>query len=117
MSDSSRRDFLKSVSASGLALSAADAAFAGELGNWRQGGKADPAAEDYDVLPGAIDREADAQRPNHVEFIPRLKRRQSKRSAADALIEKLDAAIFAVDAINALRTAQPEFGGIRRRTQ
>src|SRR5262249_57696146 len=95
----------------------ADAGFAGELGNWRQGGKADPAAEDYDVLPGAIDREADAQRPNHVEFIPRLKRRQSKRSAADALIEKLDAAIRAVDAINALRTAQPEFGGIRRRTQ
>jgi predicted dehydrogenase len=33
MSDSSRRDFLKSVSASGLALGAADAAFAGKSSN------------------------------------------------------------------------------------
>jgi hypothetical protein len=95
----------------------ADAALARELGDRRQGGKPDAAAEHDDVFAGRIDGEADAERPDHVELIAYFQRRQPVGAAAHAFVEKLDATVFLVDAINALRPAQPKLAGVRRRAQ
>jgi len=93
----------------------ADAALAGKLGDRRQSGKPDAAAEHDDVLAGGIDGEADPERPDHVERIAHVQRRQSIGAAADALVEKLEATVLRVDAINALRPPQPKLASVRRR--
>ena len=91
----------------------ADAGFAGELRDRRQGGKADAAPEDHDVLAGWIDRKSDPERPDHVELVADFQRRKAVSAAADAFVEKLDAAVLAVDPVDALRAAQPQLAGVR----
>ncbi len=56
---------------------------------------ADAAAEHDDVAPGRIEPEADAERPDHIEVVALLQRREPARAAADAFVEKLDAAALA----------------------
>ena len=95
----------------------ANAGFARELRDRRHGGKPHAAAEHDDVLPGRIDGEAHAERPHHVERVAAIERRQPVRAAADAFVEKLDAAVLAVDAVDALRPAQPQLAFVGRRAE
>ena len=60
---------------------------------------------------------ADAERPDDVEHVAGLDCGEAVGAASHALVEKLDAAVGAVDAIDALRPAQPQFAGIGRRAQ
>src|SRR4029453_4785607 len=94
-----------------------DSAVPGELGDRRQGGKTDAATQHHDVLPGWINRKADAERPDHVELIARFEGRQSVGAAADAFVEKLDPAVLPTAPVDTLWAAQPELAGIRRRTE
>src|SRR5262249_59083004 len=92
----------------------ADAALARELGDRRQRGEPDAAAEHDDVLPGRIDAEADPERADHVEVVAVLEGGEPVGAAADAFVEELDAAAGAVDAVDALRPAQPQLALIGR---
>ena len=51
-----------------------------------------PRPEHHDVLPGWIDRKADPERSDHVELVADFQRRKAVGAAADAFVEKLDAA-------------------------
>src|SRR5262245_64611055 len=57
--------------------------------------------------------EPDPERSHHVEFVAGFQRRQPVCAAADAFVEKLDAAVLAVDPVNALRAPQPQLAGVR----
>ena len=71
----------------------ADAALAGKLRDRRERRQPDAAAEHHDVLPCGIEMKADPERADHVEPVARLERRQPAGAAADAFVEKLDAAV------------------------
>ena len=55
-----------------------------------------------------VDGEADPERPDHVEVVAGRERRQPAGAAADALVEELEPAAFAIDPIDALRPPQPQ---------
>src|SRR5580693_2690401 len=95
----------------------ADAVLLRQLRDRPQRRDTDAAAEHHDVAPRRIEMKADAERPDHVELVTRPQRRQPARAAPDALVEKLDAALRAIDAIDALRTAEEQFADIGRRAQ
>ena len=59
----------------------------------------------------------DAERPDHVELVARLERREPAVPRPTHLVEKLDAAVGAVDAVDALRPAQPQLAHVGRRAK
>jgi len=61
--------------------------------------------------------EADAERPDHIERVALLQRRQAVRAAADALIQKFDPPAPAIDAIDALRAPEEQFADVGRRAE
>src|SRR5262249_2347685 len=71
-------------------------------------GEPPAAAEHHDVLPLRSQRKADAERADHVEVVALLQRRKPVGAAADALVEKLEPFLRSVDAVDALRPAQPQ---------
>jgi len=95
----------------------ADVALARELRDRAECGDADAAAEHHDMAPGRIEMEADAERADHVEAVALLQRRKPARAAADAFVQKLDAAALPIDAIDALRPAEEQFADVGRRAQ
>src|SRR5256885_7832124 len=93
----------------------AHAVLAGELRDRRHGREPDAATEHDHVLPARLQREADAQRSEHVEAVPGLQSAQTPRAAADHLVEKFDAPAGARDAVDALRPAEPKLALVGRR--
>src|SRR6266568_3022856 len=84
----------------------ADMRFARCLRNRPQRRDADAAAEYDDMTPGRLELKAHAERPDHVEFVALFQGRQAARAAPDAFVEKFDPRALAVDAVDALRTAE-----------
>ncbi len=66
------------------------------------------------MLAAWMDGKTDPERSDHVELVADFQRRKAVSAAADAFVEKLDAAILAVDPVDALRPPQPQLAGVRR---
>src|SRR5262245_25562783 len=60
---------------------------------------------------------SDAERAYDVEHVARLQGREPLGTAANAFVEKLDAAAGVVDAVHALRPPQPQLARVGRWTQ
>ena len=85
----------------------------GELGERRQRGEPDAAAEHDDVLPAGLEAEADAERARDVELSAGLQHRHAERAAPLAFVEEFEPSAGPVYAVYAHRPAHPYFRAVR----